>query len=147
MEAHYGAVPWRAINLLEDRALPRDAKNATRQGKEIVMFSLARAPHPSIRKVSVAIRHLRENRYDALGMADCLRCGAKNVLANHICGACGASLPRVFDDDGTLRRGTATRIQTSLSSTSRHFVWLVIVLLFVSGVMGIVRGCAKMAAE
>ena len=108
------------------------------------MFSFAKAPHPSIRRQNAAVRHLRENRYNALGMVDCLRCGAKNILVNHICGACGANLPRIFDEEGALARGVPTRGGAGLKGNSRHFLWLVIGLLFLSGVMGIIRGCAKM---
>ena len=108
------------------------------------MFSFSNAPHPSIRKSNLAIRHLRENRYDALGMVDCLRCGAKNVLVNHICGACGANLPRIFDEGGALARGVNTRAPAVISQNSRHLIWLVITLLFVTGLMAMVRGCAKM---
>jgi len=108
------------------------------------MFSLANAPHPSIRKSNLAIRHLRENRYDALGMVDCLRCGAKNILANHICGACGANLPRIFDEGGALARGVNTGGRAAQSASSKHLIWLVIVILSVTGIMAIIRGWAKM---
>jgi hypothetical protein len=35
----------------------------------------------------------------------CLRCGAMNIPDNHICGACGASLPLVYDRDGNYMLG------------------------------------------
>jgi len=106
------------------------------------VFSPYKAPHPSLRRVNEAIRHLRENRYDALGTVDCLRCAAKNLMANRICGACGASLPRILDEDGRLRRGVNTRVRTRLSPLTRRFVWLAILALFVMGLAGIYRGCA-----
>ena len=33
---------------------------------------------------------------------DCLRCGARNIPENRICGKCGASLPLVYDSGGRL---------------------------------------------
>ncbi len=30
----------------------------------------------------------------------CLRCGAMNIPDNRICGACGANLPIVYDEEG-----------------------------------------------
>ncbi len=30
----------------------------------------------------------------------CLRCGAMNIPENRICGACGASLPLIYDEEG-----------------------------------------------
>jgi hypothetical protein len=30
----------------------------------------------------------------------CLKCGAFNLLENHVCGRCGANLPVIFDDAG-----------------------------------------------
>ncbi len=33
---------------------------------------------------------------------ECLRCGARNIPENRICGACGASLPLVYDQDGNV---------------------------------------------
>ncbi len=32
----------------------------------------------------------------------CLKCGAFNILENHICGRCGANLPLVFDSEGNI---------------------------------------------
>jgi len=107
-----------------------------------MVFSPYQAPHPSLRRVNDAIRHLRENRYDALGTVDCLRCGSKNLMVNRICGACGASLPRILDEDGSLRRGINTRIRSKLSPVTRKVVWLAILALFVMGAAGIYRGCS-----
>jgi hypothetical protein len=32
----------------------------------------------------------------------CLECGALNIPDNHICGACGANLPVIYDQEGRL---------------------------------------------
>jgi len=33
---------------------------------------------------------------------ECLRCGARNILENLICGRCGANLPLVYNDEGNI---------------------------------------------
>jgi len=33
---------------------------------------------------------------------ECLRCGARNIVENLICGYCGANLPILFDADGKI---------------------------------------------
>ena len=47
---------------------------------------------------------------------ECLRCGAFNVVENKFCGACGASLPVVYDEDGNVFQQ-----ETGLSPGGRTF--------------------------
>lgn len=43
----------------------------------------------------------------------CLRCGAMNIIDNKICGACGASLPVVYDEEGHMVRLEASSYRTT----------------------------------
>jgi len=72
---------------------------------------------------------------------ECLRCGAFNVVENRICGACGASLPLVYDEDGEVFRleggvSPAGRPFTPYRINPRKTAWVLrgLVLLFALGV-------------
>ncbi|HET9870837.1 MAG TPA: hypothetical protein VFR02_10125 [bacterium] len=77
--------------------------------------------------------------------AECLRCGAFNVAENRICGACGASLPLVYDEEGNVfewERGSspAGRPFTPYRVDPRKTGWFLRagVLLFALGVAALI---------
>jgi hypothetical protein len=50
------------------------------------------------------VASLPNARHGLTGDVKCLRCGAMNIPDNKICGRCGANLPLVYDEDGSIVR-------------------------------------------
>ncbi|HVZ81745.1 MAG TPA: hypothetical protein VHE12_13235 [bacterium] len=44
------------------------------------------------------------SHFGLAGDVKCLRCGATNIPDNRICGRCGANLPLVYDEEGSVVR-------------------------------------------
>ncbi len=69
----------------------------------------------------------------------CLRCGVMNIPENRICGACGASLPLIYDEEGKAFTGgdlykqylTPPKSQKGVPSGVARTRWILrVVILF-----------------
>ena len=104
-------------------------------------MSLFRANLPEA-KADPLIARLRQSHSRGTSLVACLECGANNIVANKICGACGANLPRILDDEGQPRQATPQRVDRKVMKAHRGLAWRMILVMCLIGFAAAYRGCS-----